>query len=126
LPLWTAVKPAVTFWLALKVMVHVVAVPLQAPPHPENPIELPGVAVSVTWVPLWKFAVQVVGQLIPEGELVMVPDPVPLAATVSCTPFWTGDAATPRHPIAKLRASRETSSKSRRIRGTGAHSMELP
>jgi hypothetical protein len=77
-------KPAVTLWLAVKVIVHVVEVPLQAPPHPANPDdELPGVSVNVTWLPLEKLAVQVAGQLMPVGELVIVPAPVPPVVTVS-------------------------------------------
>jgi hypothetical protein len=64
--------------------VQVVVAPLQAPPHPENAEpEDPAVAVRVTCVPAGKFAEQVEGQLIPDGELVTLPEPVPLVATVS-------------------------------------------
>jgi hypothetical protein len=84
LPLTTALKPAVTDWLDDNVMVQVVVDPEQAPLQPEKPEdELPGVAVSVTWVPGAKVAEQVPGQLIPAGELVMVPEPAPLMATES-------------------------------------------
>jgi hypothetical protein len=41
-----------------------------------------GVAVNCTTVPLEKFALQVCPQLMPEGELVTVPVPVPARATV--------------------------------------------
>jgi hypothetical protein len=53
-------------------------VPVQAPDHPANVDPEAAVAVSVTDVPLLKFAVQVAPQLIPEGLLVTVPEPVPL------------------------------------------------
>jgi hypothetical protein len=43
----------------------------------------PGVAVSVTGVLAGKVALQVVGQLIPAGELVTVPDALPLSETLS-------------------------------------------
>src|SRR6185437_4780480 len=51
--------------------------------HPANVVPSSGVAVSTTAVPLVKFAVQVCGQLIPEGLLVTVPPPVPALVTVS-------------------------------------------
>jgi hypothetical protein len=60
-------------------------VPEQAPDHPAKVEPAAGAAVSVTVVPLSKFAVQVLPQLIPEGVLVTVPEPSPLACTVSCT-----------------------------------------
>ncbi len=60
-------------------------VPLHAPDHPANVDPDAAVAVSVTAVPLGKFAVHVVPQLIPDGALVTVPDPVPASVTVSCS-----------------------------------------
>lgn len=51
--------------------------PLHAPLHPAKVEFALGAAVSVTWVPLVKVALQVDPQLIPEGLLVMVPLPVP-------------------------------------------------
>jgi hypothetical protein len=42
-----------------------------------------GLAVSVTLVPLEKLALQVVGQLIPLGLLVIVPDPETVEVTVN-------------------------------------------
>ena len=55
--------------------------PLHAPLYPENLKPEPAVALRVMEVPDGKLAVQVVGQLIPAGLLVM--DPVPVTATVS-------------------------------------------
>jgi hypothetical protein len=49
--------------------------PEQAPLNPEKLYPEAGVAVSVTLVPLLKFAVHVPGQLIPAGLLVTVPLP---------------------------------------------------
>jgi len=78
----------------LKVAVTVVAaetVTVQAPvpvhPAPLQPLPLKiepaaGAAVSVTAVPLGKLAAQVAPQVMPVGELVMVPLPVPVLETV--------------------------------------------
>lgn len=63
-----------------------VPVPLHAPLHPANVLPLPGVAVSVTCVPLLKFALHVLGQLIPLGALTTLPVPVPASVTVSGKP----------------------------------------
>ena len=74
---------AVTPVAALSVTTHW-AVPLQPPP--DQPAKLdpePAVAVSVTTVPCRKLAAQTAPQLIPEGLLVTVPEPVPALATVS-------------------------------------------
>jgi hypothetical protein len=57
--------------------------PLQAPPQPLKPKPFAGAAVSVTWAPGAKLALQLDGQLIPEGELVTVPLPVTLTANVN-------------------------------------------
>jgi len=57
-------------------------VPVQGPLQPAKVDPLSGVSVNVTIVPLAKFAVQVVPQLIPVGLLVTVPVPVPASVTV--------------------------------------------
>jgi hypothetical protein len=59
-------------------------VPEQPPPLQPPKVEPEaGVAVSVTTVPLGKLAEQVTPQVIPAGELVTVPLPVPAVPTVS-------------------------------------------
>ncbi len=70
---------AVTLVLLLMLRVQVLLEPVQAPCQLINMKPLAGVAVSVTWVPLAKPALQVVPQLIPDGEL----DTLPLPATVT-------------------------------------------
>src|SRR6266550_3954752 len=65
-----------------------VAVQAPVPEHPPplQPVKVEpaaGVAVSVTTVPLAKLAEQVAPQVIPAGELVTVPLPVPALLTVS-------------------------------------------
>jgi phage tail protein X len=78
---------AVTAVAAVTVTTHV-PVPLHPPPlHPANVDPSDAAAVNVTCVPLAKFAEQVVGQLIPAGALVTVPDPVPASATVNAKLF---------------------------------------
>jgi hypothetical protein len=76
-------KVAVTAVAAVNVTTQV-PVPVQPPPlHPANVEPSAAAAVSVTAVPLAKFAAQVVGQLIPAGALVTVPVPLPASATVN-------------------------------------------
>lgn len=73
---WTAVNVALTLWLALSVNVQVGLLPLQAPPQLVKLSFAAGVAVSVTWVPLEKLAVQLWPQLMPAGLLATLPPPV--------------------------------------------------
>src|SRR5439155_10877481 len=78
-----SVKVAVTGVAAETVTVQV---PVPAQPPPLQPLKVEpaaGAAVSVTAVPLVKLAEQVAPQLIPTGELVTVPLPVPAGVTVS-------------------------------------------
>jgi len=74
---------ALTERAALIVTVQVVAVPLHEPPQPPNVEPLAAAAVSVTEVPLLKFALQVLPQLMPVGDDVTVPLPEPLLVSVS-------------------------------------------
>ena len=76
------VKVAVTVVAAESVIVHD---PVPEQPPPVQPVKVEpaaAVAVSVTVVPLAKLAEQVAPQLIPTGELVTVPLPVPAGVTV--------------------------------------------
>jgi hypothetical protein len=73
------VNVAVT--LTAEFIVTMQLVPLQAPLQPAKVQPAAGVALSVTCVPLLKFALQVAPQLIPDGVLVTVP--LPKALTVS-------------------------------------------
>jgi hypothetical protein len=76
------VNDAVADDAAFKSTVHV-DLPLHAPDHPSNLAPDTAVAVSFTEVPLGKSPLHVNPQSIPEGLLVIVPDPVPALCTVS-------------------------------------------
>src|SRR6266704_739182 len=77
------VKVAVTVVAAETVTTHD-PVPEQPPPLQPLKVEpAAGAAVSVTAVPLVKLAAQVAPQVMPAGELVTVPLPVPALVTVS-------------------------------------------
>ena len=65
-------KLADTVLFAVSVILHVLE-PEQPPLHPEKEKFAAGDAVSVTCVPCWNVAEQVVGQLMPAGVLVTVP-----------------------------------------------------
>src|SRR5205814_1699813 len=76
------VKVAVTVVAAETVTTHD---PVPAQPPPLQPLKVEpaaGAAVSVTAVPLAKLAVHVAPQVIPAGELLTVPLPVPAGVTV--------------------------------------------
>ena len=75
-------KVAVQLLLAPRVTVTagvVAAQPVPAQPAKTEPVA--GAAVNITAAPLLKVPEQVVEQLIPAGELVMVPLPVPALVT---------------------------------------------
>jgi hypothetical protein len=75
-------KIAVTLAAAVIVMVQA-PVPVQLPLHPPNVKPLAGEALRVTCVPWAKLALQLPGQVIPLGLLVIVPAPDAGAVTVS-------------------------------------------
>jgi len=77
-----AVKVAVTEAGLARFSVQV-EVPLQAPLQPVKVKPASGVAESVIGDPVWKFAMQLVPQLIPAGLLDTVPVPEPAVATVT-------------------------------------------
>ena len=82
-PLVAVLNVAVTEVLLDSVTLHVL-VPEQPPPDQPTKVDPAfGVAVSVTAVPLAKFAVQVEPQVIPEGALLTDPPPVPASCTVN-------------------------------------------
>ena len=74
---------AVTDRASVRVSVHAVAVPLQAPLQPLKRAVAPGAAVSVTTVPAVKLPEQVGAQPIPVGLLVTVPAADPRTITES-------------------------------------------
>ena len=76
-------KLADTLVFAFNVRVQLAAIPLHAPPQPDNPHAVAGVAESVTSVPALKLALQVDPQSIPAGELVTLPPGLPMAETES-------------------------------------------
>lgn len=75
-----ALKVAVADLAAVILTAHV-ATPEQTPLHPPKVNPAAGVAVRLTKAPLLKFALQVLGQVIPAGELVT--EPVPTRLTVN-------------------------------------------
>jgi hypothetical protein len=81
----TCAKAALTFAVRPFEAVIWQFTPLHAPLKPEKSYPEAGVAVRVTLEPLSKPAVQVEGQLIPAGLLVIVPDPE--TVTVTCPEF---------------------------------------
>src|SRR6187455_398805 len=74
---------AVTERAAVIDTVQLVDVTLHAPPQPPNVEPLAAAAMSVTDVPLLKFALQVLPQLMPDGDDVTVPLPLPLLVNES-------------------------------------------
>ena len=74
-------KVAVTLRAALMVTLQV-PVPVQAPLQPVKVEPVVAAAVRVTLVPLVKLVLQVLPQVIPLGDEVTVPDPVPALVRV--------------------------------------------
>src|SRR5215468_9087464 len=80
-PVTLVLKVAVTDCAADSETVQV-PVPVQAPLQPEKVEPLAAAAVRVTEVPLAKLALHVLPQLMPAGEEVTVPVPLPALVTV--------------------------------------------
>lgn len=74
---------AVTARAAVMATVHVVVVPVQAPLQPANTEPAAGAAVSVTDAPLLNAKLHSVPQLIPAGDEVTLPVPLPARVTVA-------------------------------------------
>jgi len=77
-----AVKVAVIDFAASMVTTHVPVPEHPAPDHPPKLDPGSGFAVRVTWVPEAKDAEQVAPQVMPAGEELTVPDPVPDLVTL--------------------------------------------
>src|SRR5215471_14102389 len=86
-------KVAVTVRAAVIVTLQA-PVPLQLPPQPANVEPVDADALSVTTVPLVNEIEHAVPQLMPAGELVIVPTPVPAFDTVSARDVCTKVAVT--------------------------------
>ncbi len=88
--LGVVVNCATTVWLVL-IIVTQVPVPLHPPPlQPTKVDPLAVAALKVTDVPLGKPPLQSFPQVIPAGELVTVPVPVPVFETVRVAVLWGG------------------------------------
>lgn len=75
---------AVTPTADVPTLIEQVPVPVHAPLHPvKMDVGATAVAVSTTVAPLLKLAEHVAPQLIPAGELLTEPDPVPARVTVT-------------------------------------------
>ena len=77
----SAAKFAVTLRALSTLTLQVLLEPAQAPPQPLKMLPVAACAVSVTAVPAAKLAEQVLQQLMPDGELLTVPVPVPWFVT---------------------------------------------
>jgi hypothetical protein len=96
--------------LAVTLIVHVPVPAHEAPLQPANAEPDPGVAVKVTLDPELNRAEQVAPQLIPAGELVTDPEPVPVRPTliVNCgggaglkvaVTLWLDESVTLHAPV---------------------------
>jgi hypothetical protein len=99
-----AAKVAVTDPAALRVTLQA-ALPVHAPLQPEKASLGAGVSLSVTWLFWGKLAEHVVGQLIPAGLLVTVPDPVPATVTDMVTDVITAAAKVAVTELAAVRVT---------------------
>jgi hypothetical protein len=110
-----AEKVAETDSLLASTSLHVA--PLHAPPKPAKLEPEAAVAVSVTDVPLAKFAAHLPGQLMPAGALVTVP--LPVSATINCACWELGGGTgfepppQPDHSVARERNVRKTRGRKR-------------
>jgi hypothetical protein len=103
-------KAAATLVAAVRVTVHVLAVPEQVPPlQPLKKLFVAGCSVKVTFVLDAKLAEHVPGQLIPFGLLVTVPvvevGPVTVNLTLVLVGVGVGEGVVPSpwHPARKKR-----------------------
>jgi hypothetical protein len=101
---YSSAKLAVTVWFALSVTVHV-PVPVQAPVHPTNVELIPGAAVNVIVEPDAYSSVQSVPQSMPEGADVIVPVPLPLAATFSANEIVESIGTSPERQTPPMHSS---------------------
>jgi|SRR5690242_1384315 hypothetical protein len=109
----TAVNVAETVWLLESTILQ--DEPVHAPAKPAKLKPDAGAGVMVTVVPGAKLAVQVDGQLIPDGLLVIVP--VPDTATVSCTGVEVDGPEPPPQATNSNARHKENSNKGRRDTG---------
>ena len=93
----TRSKLAVTDRARDRVTVQV-PVPLHEPLHPVNRAPTAGVAVSTTVVLGSKAWLQVLPQLMPDGDEVTEPEPSPASETFSTKPCWPNVAVKARGP----------------------------
>src|SRR6202795_510825 len=90
---WTKVAVTVVFAEIVRVQVRM---PLHPPPdHPPKVEPAAAAAVRMTCVFTRKLALQVVPQLIPDGVLVTVPEPLPITLTERVGWTWTNSGLYP-------------------------------
>ena len=104
---------AETDWLLESTILH--DEPVHAPPKPAKLNPDAGLGIIVTVVPGAKLAVQVDGQLMPDGLLLTVP--VPDTATVSCTCVEVDGPEPPPQAVNSKARNKDNSNKGRRYTG---------